>query len=250
MRQENAVPHAYDRVMHPSRTPTTDGFTLLELLVVVSVIAILASLLLSGVRVVRDAALSTRCAANLRQISMGAKGYEQDWNGFLVAAQGYNYIYFWGNVAPYVEEEKTAGDARVLKRVLRGCPAWPLSAWYKANPALVDFSYTLSPGYGETVFTKNPAAGTPSPTLCTSDNLALSYGSIEVPNASITFASTRPFFADCPRWFLWTPWLTLPASKPDIDNIERHRGKGNVVYFDGHVALMRKSELDPQQIQR
>lgn len=57
------------------------GFSLIELLVVVSIIAVLAALLLPAIRIVRDAAHGAACAGNLRQLGMGFHGYADENEG-------------------------------------------------------------------------------------------------------------------------------------------------------------------------
>ena len=57
-------------------------FTLIELLIVVSVIAILISLLLPSLGKARDTAKRIKCTANLKQINTLAALYYSDNNGF------------------------------------------------------------------------------------------------------------------------------------------------------------------------
>ncbi|MBN8526957.1 MAG: type II secretion system protein [Planctomycetes bacterium] len=60
------------------------GFSLAELLVVLAIIAVLSMLLLPAMRVVKDAAVSARCASNLRQVGMHLLAFAADNNGRMV----------------------------------------------------------------------------------------------------------------------------------------------------------------------
>jgi len=71
------------------RIPRSAGFTLIEVLVVVSVIALLIALLLPSLSRAREQAKRTTCQAHLRTIGHGIAFYLSDSNGILPAAKIY-----------------------------------------------------------------------------------------------------------------------------------------------------------------
>jgi prepilin-type N-terminal cleavage/methylation domain-containing protein/prepilin-type processing-associated H-X9-DG protein len=68
------------------RPRPASGFTLVEVLVVIGIIAVLIGILLPVVSRIRSRALLTTCAANLRQINMAIAVYANDNNGRVVPA--------------------------------------------------------------------------------------------------------------------------------------------------------------------
>ena len=74
------------------KTICQSSFTLIELLVVIAIIAILAGLLLPSLVTARDKAKQISCVNNLRQISLITSQYQNDYNGYLPAAQDANGI--------------------------------------------------------------------------------------------------------------------------------------------------------------
>ena len=66
------------------------GFTLVELLAVITIIGILIALLLPAVQAAREAARQTQCKNNLKQLALGCLQHEQ--------VQGYLPTGGWGSV--------------------------------------------------------------------------------------------------------------------------------------------------------
>src|ERR1043165_1419819 len=64
--------------------PARPGVTLVELLVVVAIIAVLASMLLPALQRAKEGGKRAKCASNLRQIALANYSYASDNNDYLI----------------------------------------------------------------------------------------------------------------------------------------------------------------------
>ena len=67
-----------------SAIPHVCGFTMIELMVVVAIIAILCMMLLPAISQVKSKAKKIQCVNNLKQCGMSISYYAGDFNGFTV----------------------------------------------------------------------------------------------------------------------------------------------------------------------
>jgi prepilin-type N-terminal cleavage/methylation domain-containing protein/prepilin-type processing-associated H-X9-DG protein len=100
--------------MTNSRSCWNRGFTLVELLVVITIIAILIALLLPAVQAAREAARQLHCGNNLKQISLGVLDYECQFGMFPICIAQYqetnwpgdgNGLSWMAGILPFVEQQ-------------------------------------------------------------------------------------------------------------------------------------------------
>lgn len=197
---------------------TRRGFTLVEMLVVIAIIAVLASILFPVFARARAAARRTRCASNLRQIGLALAMYADDCDG-----QGppTGQWHLWGgdgtggdDLGP-AWEERIHPYARNLE--LYRCPAYPPS---------VRFAYFLNTRIWWT-----------------------DYGVTYVDTTWVSQPCALILAADCSNRHMFAPPLgdaPLAEDTCDKDNMSMpclefqdtfHGTGSNVLFADGHVKL-------------
>lgn len=93
------------------RNINRNGFSLIELLVVLAILAILAGLILAGVQNVRQAAARTQCADRLRQINLALHQYHDSKSTFppgisyLDGASPQPHMSWLARILPFMEQE-------------------------------------------------------------------------------------------------------------------------------------------------
>lgn len=215
------------------------AFTLIELLVVASIIAILASLLLPAITLVKEAARSVRCKSALRQIYMGTMAYSQDNEGYLVPARDWSGTSWTNKVFDYVEgwknDQGPANTANVATgSIMFGCPSW------RFHPLYGTYSIGNSTGYGMNPFPLSQ--NTTDYTMPNATAIDLVSGASRpqcarlVLASQVTHASQRGFIFD--MWDTMTFTLNGVSWNPNPNYlIARHRGyeNTNLVFHDGRV---------------
>ncbi len=82
------------------------GFTLVELLVVITIIGILIALLLPAVQAAREAARRVQCANNLKQIGLAMHHYMDAWEGYFPpGSPGPQMHGLFTYILPYLEQQ-------------------------------------------------------------------------------------------------------------------------------------------------
>lgn len=92
------------------------GFTLVELLVVIAVIGILVSMLLPAVGMVREAARRTHCLNNLKQIGLATHSYEASKHRFPPSRAADEFLTWPVYVMPYLEMNNLHDRLEVRKK--------------------------------------------------------------------------------------------------------------------------------------
>jgi prepilin-type N-terminal cleavage/methylation domain-containing protein len=85
------------------------GFTLVELLVVISIIALLISMMMPAIASSREVARKQLCANNQKQMGLAFEAYASDRKGLICRS-----VYL-GHLKPYIDE---------VKYHYKGCPSW------------------------------------------------------------------------------------------------------------------------------
>ncbi|MFI4912330.1 MAG: prepilin-type N-terminal cleavage/methylation domain-containing protein [Sedimentisphaeraceae bacterium JB056] len=121
------------------------GFTLVELLVVISIIALLMSILIPSLAKARESAKSVICKSNLKQLGSSIYLYVADNEGYLPIAafvdsakegMSYQWTHWYNLISPYFGEIER-GKASVLL-----CPSDPSNRHLPAeNQALHNYCY-------------------------------------------------------------------------------------------------------------
>ena len=229
------------------------GFTLIELLVVIAIIAILAAILFPVFSSAKDAARTTTCLNNLKQIQAANNMYLDD-NGAFMDAQCARIVYMWMTGSPSGSTAQGAPymymqDA--LSKYVRTNSAWMCPS-YKVNGIVPSCArlYGFPPTtlhWSDAVGSKDVAKGTvTSPSTYVwiqtyyfvTDKAKAPWTS---PNITIMLSGKNPSVIKKPTaGAMFYEAISWPGGTvAGVPEGRAHRKGINVVFFDGHVKLER-----------
>lgn len=228
---------------HGTRSTPSPAFTLTELLVVVAILAILASLLLPVLGRGKSSAWRADCASNLRQLGLAAQFYWDDNSGntfrWLEGPTNGGQTYWFGWLGAGAEGQRPFDlSAGVLYPYLEGstvrlCPAlnYTLAQFkLKADGAVCAFGYNLYLSPTNTLTLVNMSR------VAHPADAALFADSAQVNDFQAPASHSNPMIEE---WYYLSFASNYSSSSYYPNGHFRHSQRANLVFCDGHVGTER-----------
>jgi prepilin-type N-terminal cleavage/methylation domain-containing protein/prepilin-type processing-associated H-X9-DG protein len=212
------------------------GFSLIELLVVMTIITILASMLFPVFSAARAKARQIVCLSNLKQITLALQMYLEDWGGYPMHDLTQSGVpgFRWTNeLYPYLHSTEIFHDPSANRTPSLDSTAQVLGYnWqYLGNGALAPFG-------GRVVY--ESAIPSPSETIAIADSAGID-GVVPVGDGGFVIDPPLP----SPEWAAYGPYYYgwgdyyMAGQPARVD--PRHQGGLNIGFCDGHAKWYREA---------
>ncbi len=228
------------------------GFTLVELLVVIGIIALLISILLPSLSRARESANRVVCASNLRQIGLATIMYADAHKGSLPPAidTAVSTTYRWARLiqpyfAPGTEYGTTAGaDDAARTRYFR-CPSDPIDFALSSSTqqpltdsARCSYAWTRQVGEDTDVDVES------APNTSNGTRNIRTYRIVRIKDASSTLLAADNWnIYNNVRYESRTLGINGAELRPRAGKEWHENGGANMLFVDGHVEMHRFSEV-------
>ncbi|MCH8511973.1 MAG: DUF1559 domain-containing protein [Kiritimatiellae bacterium] len=227
--------------MNTTHPQNRRGFTLIEMLVVIAIIALLAAIIVPSIHRALESAKSTQCASNLRQVGIAMTGYALENNGFLPPAGswgGQTAPTWYNTISPYLGKEIEDIRDDEIAAITRACPSW------QGRRDLNERARLTKPGFGMNMHPRagsslNPNPNTAGPVL--NGFRIIGLGDLDAPSRTILLGDSADWHLALSggNWVNGNWWTdsNVPggyySGHPD-----RHRGRANYLMADSSVAAL------------
>lgn len=207
------------------------GFSMVELLVAISIVAVLAAILIPVLSSVRQRSLSAACQSNLRQMGVALNVYVAEHDGVFIPAAVYRpvdqgiYLYWYEMLEPYMGGSPEDPKNR---------PAWQLCPAKDIKPMTLE---TVGYGWNSRNFGHATGGNNDPDPADDPDGVYSRLMQVENPADTIIIGDSKDATTDDQAYqnrYLYESGQLLA---------ERHSGGGNYLFVDGHVEWMRSAEL-------
>jgi prepilin-type N-terminal cleavage/methylation domain-containing protein/prepilin-type processing-associated H-X9-DG protein len=221
-----------------NRIKKTQGFTLVELLVVVAIIGVLASLLLPVISRVKSEGRRARCISNLRQISTGWLSYSLEWDAYVPFADANAMVtHHWAlKLTPYVgarwsDKVYHCPDYQNTNNLVR--PAFILQQRGSYDINVVGTSRNFEPGRGVGGAINGGPPFTTSATQVSDVRMPaelIAMGDVCVDSRWFMVFGYLDFY-----WYAGDRYSATSMERALAEFNRRHKGMFNIQFADGHI---------------
>lgn len=202
-----------------------EGFTLIEILVVIAIVAILAAILFPVFARARENARRSSCASNLKQLALSVLQYAMDNDGRLVPYSLGSDESRLDPIQPYIKN-----------RQIVYCPNAPRFTNTTPNAYATHYGF---PAITSTAVICAVPYNATTPVTTAMDS---------VPNASLTALLAETYYPYSnyyeTRGWGFSAFHAWTGTALPLCMMDRHMGGGNYAYFDGHVKWLKKEAVE------